>query len=249
MRGLRVWAGFAIAGLGLNLLTTVVSVFAYLQRASLIDKFTADTTSVTDDQLLSSDDLVKACAGATGLAFLVTAFCFIGWLAAGARRAQEIRPDALRHGRGWAVGAWFVPFLNLVRPPQIVHDVWRSTSPLAGRRRSAPLVGWWWGTFLATNILGRAAGTDTKTLSGLRNQAVFEVVLAPLDLAAAVLAILLVRQTTGRLTGFTGFTDPPGHTWESAAPPAWHPAWLPDEPEAPKPPDPDQPPASWQLPT
>jgi len=49
----------------------------------------------------------------------------------------------LRFGPGWAIGAWFVPFLNLVRPKAIANDIWkgsdpRSTAPgrpgVAGRR-------------------------------------------------------------------------------------------------------------------
>jgi hypothetical protein len=248
VRSLRVWAGFAIAALSLTLLVSVVSTFAYLQRASLIDKFTADQGSVTDDQLTSSDNLIKACALAALAVFVFTAFSFIGWLAAGARCAEEIRPDALRHSRGWAVGAWFVPFLNLRRPPKIVYDVWLSTSPRGGRH-SAPLIGWWWGVLLASGFVGRGAASDTKTLSGLHSQAVAEVALSPLHLAAAVLAILVVQKTTRRLTGFAGFPEYTGYSETPGGLAPRHPAWLPDEPEPPKPGDPAQPQGSWELPT
>ena len=56
---------------------------------------------------------------------------FIGWLHAGAKQVQRVTPNLLRYAPGWAIGAWFVPFLNLVRPVQIVNDVRR-----LGRTRS-----------------------------------------------------------------------------------------------------------------
>jgi len=43
---------------------------------------------------------------------------------------------------GWAVGYWFVPFVNLVRPYQIVADLWLRSDVLNGEgsteRRNAP---------------------------------------------------------------------------------------------------------------
>ena len=51
---------------------------------------------------------------------------------------------------GWGVGGWFVPFVNLVRPKQIVNDLWRLTGPDVdpwGAWHDAPVPGrvhaWW----------------------------------------------------------------------------------------------------------
>jgi hypothetical protein len=35
----------------------------------------------------------------------------------------------MRWSAGWAIGAWFVPVLSLVRPKAILNDIWRASDP------------------------------------------------------------------------------------------------------------------------
>lgn len=58
---------------------------------------------------------------------------------------------------GWAAGAWFVPFLNLVRPFTIVREVWQDTQVAARGRVVEPttILGWWWAAFLLRLFIGR----------------------------------------------------------------------------------------------
>ena len=35
--------------------------------------------------------------------------------------------QGLRYGNGWAIGAWFVPILSLVRPKQMANEIWRGS--------------------------------------------------------------------------------------------------------------------------
>ncbi|MFL6227217.1 MAG: DUF4328 domain-containing protein [Pyrinomonadaceae bacterium] len=66
---------------------------------------------------------------------------------------------------GWAVGYWFIPFANLVRPYQVVKELWIKSDPaidftrgFADKRegvRSATLVGVWWFFWIAGGVIGR----------------------------------------------------------------------------------------------
>jgi hypothetical protein len=64
----------------------------------------------------------------------------------------------VRYSEGWAAGGWFVPFLNLVRPFEIMKDIWNRTQERAQlgmentRVESSAIVGVWWFLWLATNI-------------------------------------------------------------------------------------------------
>ena len=51
---------------------------------------------------------------------------------------------------GWAAGAWFVPFLNFVRPFTIMREVWQDTQRAAWGRIAQPatIVAWWWTAFI-----------------------------------------------------------------------------------------------------
>jgi len=67
---------------------------------------------------------------------------------------------------GWAAGAWFVPFLNLVRPFTIIREVWNDTQRAAFGQIAVPatLLVWWWAAhllqgFVATGV-ARITGSD-----------------------------------------------------------------------------------------
>jgi hypothetical protein len=78
--------------------------------------------------------------------------------------------DDLRFSPGWGVGAWFVPFLNLVRPKQIVDDLWRASDPQAApstwrnRPVSGIVHGWW--ALLLTGFFADPGDAETIDRTG-----------------------------------------------------------------------------------
>lgn len=55
---------------------------------------------------------------------------------------------------GWAVGCHFVPFVNLVVPPEKIGRIWEAShapTKMSGPGSSA--IGWWWGTYIVGNII------------------------------------------------------------------------------------------------
>jgi hypothetical protein len=71
----------------------------------------------------------------------------------------------LRFTPAWGLGAWFVPLLNLVRPKQIVDDLWRVSDPAerACSWRQAPVSGIvhvWWATLLLAGLFSPRGGVD-----------------------------------------------------------------------------------------
>ncbi|MFI6585074.1 DUF4328 domain-containing protein [Embleya sp. NPDC050493] len=61
--------------------------------------------------------------------------------------------------RGWAIGGWFCPVVNLWFPPMIAQEVWRASDPRAPHVGGATpgrlvLVWGWWITF----VVGQTAG-------------------------------------------------------------------------------------------
>jgi hypothetical protein len=94
---------------------------------------------------------IATIAGIAGVALLVQAvvgLVFLGWLHRARTNAKLLSPAPHRYSPGWAIGAWFVPVVNLVLPRVIVADVLR-----ASRSDGAPTVaavnGWWIATLLA----------------------------------------------------------------------------------------------------
>ena len=88
---------------------------------------------------------------------LPTGIIFIVWFHAAYRSLPALEFYGSRHTSGWAIGGWFVPFLNLVRPYRIADDLWRAGGEYEGgaRRRagrSSSLVSAWWAFYLLSNI-------------------------------------------------------------------------------------------------
>jgi hypothetical protein len=143
------------------------------------------------------------------LAFLGTGAAFLTWFYRASKNLPALGSVRLAYTPGWAVGGFFVPFLNLVRPLQVMREVWHCSDPSGLERDAAldafstrnrlgtpPLVGWWWACFLLSNIVGNAAARiqfSSKPSPDLIQVAgVLSVVSDLLDIPAALLAIRLV---------------------------------------------------------
>ncbi len=90
------------------------------------------------------------------VASVVSSISFIVWFF-GAYKNMDLRGFAIRFTRGWAIGAWFVPFLNLVRPKQIANDLWRGRDlhprgEELSRRPVSNLLHWWWGLYWGATV-------------------------------------------------------------------------------------------------
>jgi hypothetical protein len=139
--------------------------------------------------------------------FAVTGVVFIAWFRDAYTNVERLRVTGLRWSAGWAVGAWFVPFLNLVRPKAILNDIWRGSDPrlpVGGSlsKQSAPtLYGVWWGTWILGAVVDRVAAANfgnAPTLSDL-SSASQELMFADfVSLVAAVLGIAVVYSLTSR---------------------------------------------------
>lgn len=98
------------------------------------------------------------------LLYLATIVAFLLWLYRAHSNLRPLGAHQLESTPGWAVGSFFIPFLNLVRPYKAVRELWRWSQPMEiGPERityapsaSAPLVGWWWGLWLASNFTSNA---------------------------------------------------------------------------------------------
>lgn len=182
---------------------------------------------------------------------LVTAVAFLYWYSCAYKQSARVGAGTMRHSHGWAIGSWFVPFLNLVRPKQITDDLWRASDPdrYAGHSATvSPVVHCWWAALLIAALLERIAFAQVRSVDRDAEQAVLAQdlpgvlsamesfssavsltrVAFVVDLVAAILAILVVRGITERLTerDRTAAVDPVAPFFGGGAPvpPTWSPA-------------------------
>ena len=150
----------------------------------------------------ANDARQQAVASIGVLPHLATAVVFIWWLwrAYGNLFALSSRHPSTK--RGWAIGAWFVPFLNLFRPYEIVRETWWvSANPREAGQTwdytpvAAPVIKWWWGLYLFANIYGRILNRLPlpETVEGSQRLSVAIIAGALLEATAAILAARVVK--------------------------------------------------------
>ena len=70
--------------------------------------------------------------------FLGTSVAFLFWFHRVQKNLPALGGRELKYTPGWAVGGFFVPFLNLVRPIQVMREVWHGSDPSGLERDGAP---------------------------------------------------------------------------------------------------------------
>lgn len=142
-------------------------------------------------------------------AYLGTAIAFIVWLFAVYRNLGHLGVPNYRFKPGWAIGGWFVPFLNLVRPKQIVDDAWRGSDPDVGEIHDvnwhklpvSPLLHWWWAAFIISGFAGNIyaqIALPAETLANIRTAYAWGLWSDVLGSIAGILAIVLVVKLSRR---------------------------------------------------
>jgi Domain of unknown function (DUF4328) len=102
---------------------------------------------------------------------------------------------------GWAAGCWFVPFLNLVRPYQIMKEIWDGTQKVVTHRLdkaySSSIVGIWWALYLVTNIYSNItvrvslAADDVDSLVTARS---LEIAGEIISIPAIIITIVMIKR-------------------------------------------------------
>jgi hypothetical protein len=130
------------------------------------------------------------------LLLFATAIVFIRWL----RQAYANLPAlgvAQRFRPFWVIVGWFVPFLNLFRPKQIVDDTWKAgNQPSLTAPTSFNL---WWAAFIASNIISNFAARSSwsaETTSDVKFGATVYLITDVIDVIAALLALNVVETVT-----------------------------------------------------
>lgn len=189
----------AVALLGLVIAVDLFAVYAdlvlYDVTGDLMDGASAGAAA---GRLDDANSLNTVAGGIQSGALIACAVVYLCWFVRVRANAGVFAPDAQSMKPGWAIGGWFVPFVNLWYPRRITRDIWDASSPL-GARRSYLLVNAWWTLWLLSLVgdrVGSAQSADADTVDGTHAGAYALMISDALDIAAAALAIALVLRLT-----------------------------------------------------
>jgi uncharacterized protein DUF4328 len=151
--------------------------------------------------LQANDARVAAIARLQLLVFILSGIAWLLWLYRAYANLRLVGTRQSRFTPGWAVGYWFVPLVNLVRPYQIVADLWRRSDTQNGEATVVPsgvpaLLPLWWGVYLIDNIMGRVIlsfSANAETIEAIRTSSDLSMVGDAIGFVSAILALRVVQ--------------------------------------------------------
>lgn len=155
----------------------------------------------TEQELESNDQRHVIIAYVYIAVIIICAVFFIYWF----RRAYNNLSLSLRantlYSDGWAAGCWFVPFINLYRPYEIMKEIWVKTQesiPNLLNIKSSAIIGFWWVCWLVSNILANISTRfyPKETITDYINSSYLQLVSDVIELVALVLVISIVKQVS-----------------------------------------------------
>jgi hypothetical protein len=131
--------------------------------------------------------------------YLITAIVFGCWIVRANKNVRSFGASDLPITPGWALGYFFVPFINLWRPYQAMRDLWRASRNPAAWQTVAPntVLPLWWILWLTMNMIGQMSfhlSLEAKHLSEIEAATYVRMIGEAVWIPLCLVAILLVTQ-------------------------------------------------------
>jgi len=160
----------------------------------------AASTSLAPGEATGQNAQPRAMTQLKRAALIATAIVWLTWLHWAYGNLGLVGSKRSRFTRGWALGYWFIPLVNLVRAYQVMKDLWLRSDSMNDRDAyddlPAPaLLSGWWGMSLTWGALEQVvASTVRNARTPLELFDVTDVALvgSAVGIVAAVLAIRVV---------------------------------------------------------
>jgi len=182
----------------------LIAIVSVSYQIDLLSKAMSGQTITAAAEAAANDSRQQLIGVLQVLVLLVTAMLFLIWLHRAYRNLPALGARNLAYSPQWVVGGFFVPFLNLVRPFQVVREIWNTSDPDVTNdsspqsTRTPPLVGWWWTLFLISSFMSRMTLHGGTTVSSMLDMSWIMLVANILDIPSAILALLVVRAINTR---------------------------------------------------
>lgn len=124
------------------------------------------TEGIASENAFLNDFVTRIVTLLQVLIVCLTTVSFLTWFYRVHKNLAALGVRDLDFPSEWTIGCFFVPFLNLFSPYQVMREVWHGSDPAAIERDSAPDSGrvranlvtpasvkWWWLCFLAAVLL------------------------------------------------------------------------------------------------
>jgi len=176
----------------------VVAIVSMIFEIKMLSDFQAGR-ALADGEAESNDLRQQAIAYVRMPVILATVVLFAIWIYRAGYNARQLGATGMQFSPGWAVGWYFIPFLNLWKPYQAMKEIWKaSASPARWQDEPrGPILPLWWGFFLLSNFLNNASFRFSLLAKEVPQLTAADIVASAsdaVDIVASLIALALVRQ-------------------------------------------------------
>ncbi|MFK7773739.1 MAG: DUF4328 domain-containing protein [Saprospiraceae bacterium] len=147
----------------------------------------------------NSNDSRQMLIGGIYLIFLVAcAYVFINWMRRAYYNLHQLKGD-LKHQESYAAWSWFIPFINLWYPYQIMKEIWIYTQTKSDIENivSHSLVRLWWIAWIINNVASNiSARFPMDTIDDLLIGTQLSIFSDITSFLALVLAIQMIKKVS-----------------------------------------------------
>ncbi len=175
------------------IVTNIIAALSDIAQYRLLQStFTKDDASVNDTRQ-------QIIAVAYLFIFAVTTWVFGRWIYRANCNARALHARSMTFTPGWSVGWYFVPFACLWKPYQAMRELWKaSKNPQHWQdERANPILGWWWASWIISNILGQVSfrlSLALDDISSISFYSLVNTVTEAFDVLATALALVLITR-------------------------------------------------------
>jgi len=195
-------AQWVIVFLAITIILGIVAIVSDYLQIDLTSRVMEGQT-ITEAELSSNDNRQQLIGILQFWTLVATGILFLMWIYRSHRNLPALGARYLKYTPGWAVGGFFVPLLNLIRPFQVMREIWKASDPKVEITNgsswesapSSPLVGWWWGLFLISGFVGfiGVGMMQEESINELYTGTWFILYSDVIDIISALVTIYLIK--------------------------------------------------------
>jgi hypothetical protein len=133
--------------------------------------------------------------------YLTSCITFIRWF----RRAYfnlQLKTDYLSSSDNWVALSWFIPFICLYKPYQIMKEMYTKTNEILFEETNqtkaitTSYLGWWWGLWIISNIIGQVVFRTTlnnDSIDSLTNGTIASMIGNVIGLPLSLITVKVIK--------------------------------------------------------
>lgn len=192
-------AKLVILFLWLSIGSEILNIISSYLQFDVIDDYFNDF-DIKDSDFEFVDNLDNLVSIVNLIVFILSGIFFIQWF----RRAYfnlHLVSKKLKFTEGWAAGSWFVPFINLIRPVEIMKELYTKTNEILIEKnvrfdQKKNIINLWWAFWIISAVISNFImrySLNVADLNELQNLTLMTMASSIIGIISGFLALKVVK--------------------------------------------------------